>query len=638
MPRVLHRVAWVTLVAFVAACGGRPTDSPGFDPNETVPDWAADAIFYQIFPERFANGDPSNDPTWESLEYRESVPQSWQVSPWTGDWYARADWEREAGPDFYEDGVFHRRYGGDLQGVIDRLPYLQDLGVNVLYFNPIFYARSLHKYDGNTYHHVDPYFGPDPEGDLAMIEAEDALSGEWIWTSADRLFLTLLNEAHAHGIRVIIDGVWNHTGRDFFAFQDIVRNQEDSPYRDWYIINEFDDPATSENEFDYEGWWGVETLPLFADTEDGTDLHEAPKAYVFRATARWMDPNGDGDPADGIDGWRLDVTEDVPLQFWVDWHEHVRDLNPDAYTVSEIWVDASEFVRHAGFSATMNYHAFAVPVKGYLIDNQASADEFEIMLTDRAAAYPERIRFALQNLVESHDTDRLASMIVNARTEYEDRAWFDYDRGGVSPRHDADYDIRKPDERERAIQRLVALFQMTWVGPPMIYYGTEAGMWGADDPDDRMPMTWPELTFDDQATDPRGYGPEADRVGFDEDLFDFYRLAIALRHESTALRHGSVEFLETEPANTVAFLRTDARATVLVAINRDDEEQQLTFDRADIPISDPDVFLDTAADDAAGAAIVESGAMLSITLPPLTGAVVGSRPMGRDDDNLAGTR
>src|SRR5690606_33264835 len=140
---------------------GEPIDGPLFL-SGTVPDWAADAVFYQLFPERFRNGDPSNDPTRASLEFPvERVPGSWAVTPWTSDWYARAGWETARGEDFYEDGVFDRRYGGDLQGVIDQLDYLDSLGVNALYFNPVFYARSLHKYDGNSFHHIDPYFGPD---------------------------------------------------------------------------------------------------------------------------------------------------------------------------------------------------------------------------------------------------------------------------------------------------------------------------------------------------------------------------------------------------------------------------------------------------------------------------------------------
>ncbi len=135
------------------------------DPSAAdVPAWATDAIFYQIFPERFANGDPKNDPTGDSTEFPDVVGDNWHITPWTGDWYARADWEVALGDNFFDDGVFHRRYGGDIQGILNKLDYLKHLGVNTLYLNPVFYAKSLHKYDGNTYHHIDPYFGPAPTG------------------------------------------------------------------------------------------------------------------------------------------------------------------------------------------------------------------------------------------------------------------------------------------------------------------------------------------------------------------------------------------------------------------------------------------------------------------------------------------
>ena len=199
------------------------------------PTWIGDAIFYQIFPERFANGDTSNDPTRESLEYGD-VPETWELRSWTGDWYERSEWEKEIGPHFYHNGSYHRRYGGDLQGVIDRLDYLQDLGINAIYFNPLFYARSLHKYDGNSYHHIDPYFGPDPDGDFAIMATETSDPATWSWTAADSLFLNLLADARTRGIRIVIDGVWNHVGRDFFAFEDLRQNQEASPYKDWFIV------------------------------------------------------------------------------------------------------------------------------------------------------------------------------------------------------------------------------------------------------------------------------------------------------------------------------------------------------------------------------------------------------------------
>ncbi len=430
----LAGVLYASLVLLLAACNGGPTNSEKPVSNSpSSPAWAADAVFYQIFPTRFRNGDPTNDPDRESLEYPENVPDSWRISPWTGDWYARDAWEIERGDDFYEDGVFDRRYGGDLQGVIDKLDYLKTLGINTLYFNPVFYARSLHKYDGNTFHHIDPHFGPDPAGDFALMAQETSDPETWHMTAADQLFFDLVAGAHARDMRVIIDGVWNHTGRDFFAFDDIRRNQEASPYKDWYIIQSFDDPNTPENEFAYEGWWGVETLPLFADTPDSTDLHPGPKQYVFDATSRWMDPNGDGDPADGIDGWRLDVAPDVPIKFWADWNAHVRTLNPDAYTVSEVWHEASDFLQEGGFSATMNYHAFAFPVKGFLIDNLLSASEFMQLIDDRRQEFPVPMQFAMQNLIDSHDTDRLASMIVNAKPQYAIPERYDYDHD-VSPR------------------------------------------------------------------------------------------------------------------------------------------------------------------------------------------------------------
>ena len=555
-----------------------PEQTVPVTPEKRVPDWAADAIFYQIFPERFRNGDPTNDPTRESLETPIVPSEAWEISPWTGDWYARADWEQELGDDFYEDGVFHRRYGGDLQGVIDKLDYLKELGINAIYFNPVFYARSLHKYDGNTYHHIDPYFGPDPEGDFALMAEETSDPDTWHFTAADRLFLQLIEEAHNRGIRVIIDGVWNHTGRDFFAFDDIRKNQAESPYRDWYIVEQFDDPYTPENEFRYKGWWGVESLPEFADTEDGTDLHPGPKEYIFDATARWMDPNGDGDPSDGIDGWRLDVANEVPIRFWADWNAHVRSLNPQAYTVTEIWENAASFIENGGFSATMNYYGFAFPVKGFLIDNAIPPSRFVELIEERRSEYQAADQYALQNLIDSHDTDRLASMIVNAgKREFEQPERFDYDVGSrVSPRNTDSYDVRKPNERERRIQRLVALFQMTYVGAPMIYYGTEAGMWGADDPDDRMPMVWDDLTYEPQRAAPRGLTRPVDEVTFDRELFDYYKSLVSLRKGAEALRRGDFQVLVADDErNVLAFSRTAGGETVVIVLNRSEEAHSI---------------------------------------------------------------
>jgi cyclomaltodextrinase len=588
--------------------------------SQTVPAWAADAVFYQIFPERFFNGDRSNDPTRESLESPELVPKSWAISPWTGDWYARAEWEKERGPNFFENGVFDRRYGGDLRGIIMKLDYLSGLGINAIYFNPVFYSRSLHKYNGSSFHHIDPYFGPDPSGDLKMMGTETSDPASWKWTAADKLFLELLKKAHARNIRVIIDGVFNHTGCDFFAFADLRQRQAASPYRDWYIVQSYDDLATPQNEFRYKAWWGTESLPEFANDGTGNDLHPGPKKYILDSTKRWMDPDGDGDPADGIDGWRLDVANEVPTGFWRDWHSLARKINPQCYTVAEFWGDAQRFLDEGQFSATMNYFGFSFPVKGFLIDQTLAPSGAAHMLGERRQGFPLATQYALQNLMDSHDTDRLASMIVNAgRRPYKEPKRFDYDIGD-SPRYVSDYDVRQPNDRERRVQRLVSLLQMTYVGAPMIYYGTEAGMWGADDPCDRMPMVWQEMSYDPQQGDPLGRPRPANPVAFDDGLFKFYQAAIKFRRENPALRRGDVEFVATaDQAEFLAFRRSDAADTLLVGLNRGEKPYPWTVPLADGE-SASQVF--TASGEVDNFTIEHKDGLLIVTVPAVDGVVL----------------
>ena len=535
------------------------------------PAWAQDAVWYQIFPDRFANGDRSNDPVRASLDGR--VGAGWAVSDWTADWYARADWERALGPDFY-DGVFRRRYGGDLQGVLDRVGYLDSLGVTAVYFNPVFYAASLHKYDASSYHHVDPYFGPDPGGDLAIIAAETGDPATWRWTAADRLLLRVVDALHARGIRVVLDGVFNHTGTQFWAFADVRENQQASPYAGWYEITAWDDPATPEDEFDWAGWWGYKALPVFADDADGTDLVAPVKAHVFDVTRRWMDPDGDGDPSDGVDGWRLDVAGEVPDGFWRDWTALVRDLNPDAYTVAEDWGDASGFLARTGLQATMNYHALSIPLDAFAFDRRTGAATFARDVVERFEAYPEATRPALMNVLAGHDTDRLASMIVNGGLGGYDR------QAGV--RDTSAYAVRAPTEAEREVQRAVVLLQMALPGAPLVYYGDEAGMWGADDPDDRKPMVWPDSAYADEALDPLGRPRTPDPVAFDADLFRFYQRAIALRRGDAVLRRGGLSVLAADSV-AVAFERTVGDDRRVVAFNRADEDRFLALPSASAP-------------------------------------------------------
>jgi cyclomaltodextrinase len=581
------------------------------------PTWAPEAIFYQIFPERFCNGDTKNDPTRDSLEFPVNPGPSWRISSWTADWYSRDGWEKELGPDFYKNGVFDRRYGGDLQGVINKLDYLSELGVNTIYFNPLFYSRSLHKYDGNSYHHIDPFFGPDPQGDLKIIAKENGGDPKtWQWTAADKLFLELLRNCHERGMHVIIDGVFNHTGRDFFAFKDLRKNQTRSTYKDWYVIESFDDPQTKRNEFSYKGWFGIKTLPIFASTPNGGDMHPKPKSYIYNATRRWMRPNGKA--ADGIDGWRLDVAEQRPAKFWYDWNSLVRKLNPNAYIVAELWQNAAEAIRNGGFSASMNYYAFAFPVKAFLIDDNVPASRFAELLENRRNNFSPATAAVMQNLIDSHDTDRMASMIVNIKNTVPPNGDDIVYNKNNDLRYSQTYDIRKPNDLERDIQRLIVLFQMCYVGAPMIYYGDEAGMWGAGDPDDRMPMVWPDRKYEPQAIDPRGKTRQPDAVKFDQELFDFYKRAIALRRQHDALNHGDFAVVATDDAKRVIVMsRRSEKEKLVVAINRGEEEA-----RIDIDVSSKNlvpIFVGRGELDAVKAQPGIKG--IELTLPALTGAV-----------------
>lgn len=589
----------------------------------TMPEWAKGAVFYQLFPERFRNGDPSNDPTRESLEFPDNVSDKWRVSPWKGDWYARADWEIERGDDFYEQGVFDRRYGGDLQGVLDKLDYLKRLGVDAIYFNPVFYARSLHKYDGNTYHHVDPYFGPDPKGDLDLIASETSDPDTWKWTTADKLFLRLIAEAHRLDMRIVVDGVFNHTGRDFFAFANLREEQENSPYKDWYIVEEYDDPSTPKDEFAYKGWWGVDTLPEFADNAAGDNLHPGPKKYVFDATRRWMDPDGDGKPNDGIDGWRLDVAAEVPNGFWREWHAVVREINPHAYTVAEYWDDAAGYLRDCGFSSTMNYHGFAYPVKGYLVDGKLPPSEFASLLTKRGGEFDSDTQHGLLSLIDSHDTDRLASMIVNRPVSrpYLQPDRFDYDVSErASPRNWDQYDVRKPTEEECRIQRMVAVMQVTYIGAPMFYYGTETGMWGGDDPCDRMPMVWDDLgAYEDQTADPLRRKRLSDKVAVEGELWKFYQSALWLRRQLRELRHGSFEVvMADDDTMTVAFKRGAETRDIYVVFNRGDQPHVWKHKVGVGQVLES--F--TASGEPEHVSVTHDSGVMTVSLPPLEAVVI----------------
>ncbi|MFA4924872.1 MAG: alpha-amylase family glycosyl hydrolase, partial [Ignavibacteriaceae bacterium] len=216
--------------------------------QKKFPEWAKGIVWYQIFPERFANGDTLNDPTAEEVFVNQkTIPGGWQITKWTSNWFAQSNWEKNLGGHF-QNHLTLRRYGGDIQGIINKLDYLKELGVGAIYLNPVFEAVSMHKYDGSSYHHIDCSFGPDPAGDKKLIASETPDDpSTWKLTSADKLFLQLIKEVHARGMHIILDGVFNHTGEQFWAFQDVVKKQQQSKYKDWYKIKSFDDPKTEKN-------------------------------------------------------------------------------------------------------------------------------------------------------------------------------------------------------------------------------------------------------------------------------------------------------------------------------------------------------------------------------------------------------
>ena len=529
--------------------------------QDKFPEWAKGIVWYQIFPERFADGDTKNDSSLVDkikLEAKRNIPE-WHVTKWTSNWFAESDWEKQLGGN-YRRGLSLRRYGGDLQGIINHLDYLKKLGIGAIYINPIFDAVSLHKYDGSTYHHIDVNFGPDPEGDKKLIASENPDDpSTWVWTSADKLFLKLIKEVHKRGMKIIIDGVFNHTGTNFWAFQDIIKNESDSKYKNWYEIKSFGNKDNENKKFDYKGWSGIKSLPIFNRTVN--DLYPDVRKYIFSATRRWMEPFGN--PADGIDGWRLDVANEIPLGFWNKWRGLVKSINPQAIIIGELWQLSPQYVTADGpFDALMNYN-FAFAVNDFFIakKKKVSVEKFINELKKIDQTYPHKNLFILQNLVDSHDTERLASMIANPDRKY------DHD---ANPSN-SNYNPGKPSQKDYEMQKLILAFQMTYRGAPMIYYGDEVSMWGADDPDDRKPMIWDNLKYDNEVITPEsGYkmGLGSYKVEQNKNLLLFYKKLIAIHNDNDALKFGNLAFIYSNNAqNSFAFRRCYLNETIITVFN-----------------------------------------------------------------------
>lgn len=551
------------------------------------PSWAKDVIWYQIFVERFNNGDKTNDPTPENMDVpfmKILTPDGWSITPWNQDWYSSEDWAVKSGKSF-NDAVQYRRYGGDLQGVLDKLGYLQDLGITALFMNPLNDAPSMHKYDARNYHHIDVNFGPDPEGDKKLIASEKPDDpASWKWTSADKLFLKLVEEAHKRGIKIIMDYSWNHTGTSFWAFADVVKNQEKSAYKDWYGITTFDDPATAENEFDYHGWLNNKYLPEIKKVNITTerkighayegDINEAAKAHIFAVSQRWLAPNGDN--TKGIDGFRLDVADHVGLGFWRDFRKFVRSVQPETYLVGEIWweqwpdklMNPVPFCSGDVFDAVMFYQAYR-PARYFFAktNSEINAAQLKDSLEFQWNRLLPANRYAMMNVSSSHDAPRLLSDFYNPN-KYKFQA---------SQNDNKAYKTGKPyaESYKRLQLYLVHLFSS--IGAPQIWNGEEMGMWGADDPNCRKPLMWKELSFNPERRNNIQPGPvEFDSLAFNQQQFEWYKKLISIRKSHPALVSGQLNFLVAD-GKKLMYERLDKNEAVYVIFNLETSVQSFSL-------------------------------------------------------------
>jgi len=563
------------LLCCMASCCVSFTQQAATPFNEP-PSWAKNVIWYEIFVERFNNGDKTNDPTLENINapLQPAAPDSWAITPWTSDWYEQDAWMKKMDKPF-NYALTYRRYGGDLQGVLNKLDYLQDLGVTALFINPINDASSLHKYDARNYHHIDVNFGPDPIGDNKLIATENpADPSTWKWTAADKLFLQLIQEAHKRKMKIIVDYSWNHTGTGFWAFQDILKNQAKSAYKDWYAIKSFDDPLTPENEFDYDGWIGVKSLPEIKKVNITTprvgghpyegNINEGAKQHIFAVTQRWLAPNGD--TSKGIDGFRLDVADHVGLGFWRHYRTYVRSIKPEAYLVGEVWweefpeklMSPVPYTSGDVFDAVMFYQVYR-PARYFFAKNNFAIDaaQFKDSLELQWNRLHITNRYAMMNVSSTPDAPRLLSDFYNPN-KYKLNA---------TPYEDPNYKTGKPDDETYTRVKLYLVHLFTSVGAPQIYNGEEMGMWGGFDPDCRKPLWWKEYAFDPESRNNVQPGNKTyDKVGFNQQQFEFYKKMISLRKNNPVLSTGNIEFI-TADKKMLGYKRFDAANEIIVLFN-----------------------------------------------------------------------
>ena len=527
---------------------------PGF----STPDWAKGAVMYQIFTDRFYNGDKSNDV--ETNEYYYIGDYSQRVTNW----------------DKYPANMGVREfYGGDLQGVMDKLDYLQDLGVEVVYFNPLFVSPSNHKYDIQDYDYIDPHYGKivDDGGEVLPNGVTDnsqatkykkRTTGLKNLEASNELFIKLVEELHRRGMKVILDGVFNHCG-SFNKWMDRERIYEgeedyepgayvsaDSPYRSYFRFFK-EGPENWPYNANYDGWWGHDTLPKL-NYEDSVKLEN----YILYIGRKWVSPPYN------VDGWRLDVAADLGRsneynhEFWQKFRRAVKDANPNALILAEHYGDPSDWLKGDEWDTVMNYDAFMEPVTWFLTGMEKHSDEareelfgnIDNFIGSMAHHMANMLTPSLQvamNELSNHDHSRFLTRTNHmvGRVEH------------LGPEAANEY-------VNKAVMREAVVMQMTWVGAPTVYYGDEAGVCGFTDPDNRRTYPW---------------GHE------DQELIAFHKEAIRIHKEHPALKTGSLKILGGEE-NILSYARFKGHDRIIVVINNRSERAEVKVPvwEAEIPI------------------------------------------------------
>lgn len=516
---------------------------PGF----STPDWAKGAVMYQIFTDRFYNGDKSNDV--ETNEYYYIGDYSRRVTNW----------------DKYPANMGVREfYGGDLQGVMDKLDYLQELGVEVVYFNPLFVSPSNHKYDIQDYDYIDPHYGkivddggevlPDGVTDNSQAtKYKKRTTGLKNLEASNELFIKLVEELHRRGMKVILDGVFNHCG-SFNKWMDRERIYEgekdyepgayisaDSPYRSYFRFFK-EEPENWPYNGNYDGWWGHDTLPKL-NYEDSVKLEN----YILYIGRKWVSPPYN------VDGWRLDVAADLGgsneynHDFWKKFRTAVKDANPSALILAEHYGDPSDWLKGDEWDTVMNYDAFMEPITWFLTGMEKHSDEAR-----------EELLGNIDNFIGSmahHMSNMLTPSLQVAMNELSNH---DHSRFLTRTNHMVGRVEHLGPEAaneyvNKAVMREAVVMQMTWVGAPTIYYGDEAGVCGFTDPDNRRTYPW---------------GRE------DHELIAFHKEAIRIHKEHPALRTGSLKILGGEE-NVLSYARFKGNDRIVIVINNRSERTEV---------------------------------------------------------------